>query len=121
MLPFSPSRCGTSVRLQPSIKRLAGTFKSQIDFARINVYAYPTVAQHYQLRAYPVFGVFTGRGNHTFWLTRKISSNSLFNLITRVAKEPDWVSRIALIASHPPSLKPSAGAFVVLSASHSGL
>jgi len=90
------SRCGTSVRLQPSIKRLAATFKAQIDFARIDVYAHPAVAQHYQLRAYPVFGVFTKRGNHTFWLTKKISSNSLFNLITRVAKEPDRVDRPSL-------------------------
>jgi hypothetical protein len=87
------SRCGTSARLQPSIKKLAATFKSQIHFARVNVYANSAVAQRFQLRAYPVFAVFTQRGVHVFWLTKKLSANSLFNLITRVAKAPDWVSR----------------------------
>ena len=86
------SRCGTSVRLQPSIQKLAATLKPQVEFARINVYSHPSVAQRFQLRAYPVFGVFTQRGVHIFWLTKKLSANSLFNMITRVGKSPDWVS-----------------------------
>jgi thioredoxin-like negative regulator of GroEL len=88
---FPSRRCGTSVRLQPSIKKLAASFASQIEFARINVHAHPSVAQRYLLRAYPVFGVFTQSGKLHFWLQKKLSANSLFNLITRVAKAPDWV------------------------------
>ena len=108
------SRCGTSARLEPSIKKLAATFKSQIHFARVNVYANSAVAQRFQLRAYPVFAVFTQRGVHIFWLTKKLSANSLFNLITRVAKAPDWVSCPFARRECFPSLLASGPFFVIL-------
>jgi hypothetical protein len=58
----------------------------------VNVFAHPAAAERFQLRAYPVFAVYTHRGAHSFWLTKKLSANALFNLITRVGKAPDWVS-----------------------------
>ena len=76
-------------------------------------YANAAVAQRFKLRAYPAFAVFTQRGVHVFWLTKKLTANSLFNLNTRVVKAPDWVGRPFTRRMRLPSLLASGPFFVV--------